>query len=401
MTPEEIQGALEKKFADVQAALADAQKNGATKEEVLKLHTEIEKQGTAIEEFMEAHKKQVVESVKQQFSSFLVEKKSDIADLYAKGSGTIEFVPKAVADMTTGSGSNITTPSHLMHTNLGNINLRDDSSLLNLATISSTGEPRLSYTEAVPKEGGYAFVAEGTPKPQIDFKWENRFAAPKKAAAYEILTEESVQDVKRLQAVAEDYLVKKHGLFKTNAVFFGDGIGENPQGATTIARTFVAGGMADQFVNGSTNFMDIVNAIITDIYMTQTYVDEPSHVPNIVLVSPVDFFLNLVSAKDGNGLPLYPQAGLFNEVRIGGVLIKPWIKIPAGKIFVADMSKYNVVNYVPFSIRIGWINDQFITNKFTILGESRYFQYVKNLDLPAFVYDDIAVVKAALEAAAV
>jgi len=117
------------------------------------------------------------------------------------------------------------------------------------------------------------------------------------------------------------------------------------------------------------------------------------------MINPIDFFIQLVGAKDGNGLPLYPQAGLFNEVRIGGVRIIPWIKIPVGKIFVADMKKYNVVNYVPFSIRVGWINDQFITNKFTLVGESRYFQYVKNLDQAAFVYDDIATVQAAITAA--
>ena len=63
------------------------------------------------------------------------------------------------------------------------------------------------------------------------------------------------------------------------------------------------------------------------------------------------------------------------------------------------MTKYHVVNYVPFSIRIGWINDQLITNKFTMVGESRYFQYVKNLDQAAFVYDDIATVQAAITAA--
>lgn len=398
---EEIQKALDLKFAGLQADLAKAQKNGATKEEVQAIHKLIETQGTAIEDFISSQKTKTVESIKAQLNVFLKENKDNIKEMFQKGAGSVEFTPKAVGDMSTGSGSNVTVPSHLMHTELGNIRLRDDSALLSLATISSTGESRFSYTEAVPKEGGYEFVAEGVEKPQIDFKWENRFVGPKKAAAYEILTEESVTDVKRLQGVAEDYLVKKHGLFKTNGVYFGDGLGENPQGATVIGRTFVAGDMTDKFENGSANFMDVVNAIITDIYTTQTYVDEPSHMPNIVLVNPVDFFLELVAAKDTRGLPLYPQAGLFNEVRIGGVLIKPWIKIPAGKIFVADMTKYNVVNYVPFSIRIGWINDQFITNKFTILGESRYYQYVKNLDLPAFVYDDIAVVKAAIEKAAV
>ena len=118
------------------------------------------------------------------------------------------------------------------------------------------------------------------------------------------------------------------------------------------------------------------------------------------MINPIDFFLELVGAKDNQGLPLYPQAGLFNQVSIGGVTIKPWEKIPVGKIFVADMKMMNVINYVPFSIRMGWINDQFITNMFTMVGESRYFQFVKELDKQAFIYDDIATVKAAITAAA-
>lgn len=399
MTPEEMQKALDDKFAAVQKQLSDAQEAGASKEDLLPLHDAIKTQGEAVDDFIASMQKDQVESVKQQFSSFLTENKSVIENLYKAKSGEIEFIPKLVADVTTGSGTDITTPSAILSTDLNNINLRDDSSLLNLATVSSTGEARFSYTEAVPKEGGYAFIAEGVEKSQIDFKWENRFPVPKKAAAYEILTEESVTDIKRLRAVAEDYLVKKHGLFKANGVYFADGVSENPLGATVLARAFVAGDMVDMFELGTSNFMDVVNAIITDIYSTVAYVDAPSHMPNIVLISPFDFFKNLVGAKDTRGLPLYPQAGLFNEVRIGGVLIRPWIKIPTGKIFVSDMTKYNVINYVPFSIRIGWINDQFITNKFTMLGESRYYQYVKNLDLGAFVYDDISVVKLAITAA--
>src|SRR5690606_17216928 len=117
---------------------------------------------------------------------------------------------------------------------------------------------------------------------------------------------------------------------------------------------------------------------------------------NIVMINPVTFFTKFQAAKDVNGLPLYPQASLFNQVTVGGVTIIPWAEIPLAKIFVADMSKYNVVNYVPFSIRIGWINAQFTTNHFTMVGESRFFQYVKELDEAAFVYDDIATVIAAI-----
>jgi hypothetical protein len=314
-------------------------------------------------------------------------------------SGEIEFIPKAVGDISTQSGTDVDTPPLTVSTNLGSFNYRDDNALMEPMSVSSTSTPHYSYTELTPKDGDYAFVLEGGTKPQIDFKWENRYATPKKVAANIVLTEEAVTDYSQMMSVANEQLTKKHSLFKVNALYFADGTGENPTGATVYGRTFVAGAMANQLPNGKANIMDVINACITDVYTTQNYADEAHYMANMALINPVDFFLNFVAAKDNEGLPLYPTASLFNRVNIGGVTIRPWIKIPSGKIFVADLSVYHVINYVPFSIRLGWVNDQFITNKFTLVGESRFFQFVKNLDQAAFIYDDIAVVKAAIEAA--
>lgn len=403
MTPEEIEKALEAKFKAVQEELSTLQKEGASKAELEKAIAAIKTQGQELESFIAEQKEKMFKTFSQKFVHFLQENKDQIKEIYRKGSGEVEFNPfseKVVGDITTGSGTDEETPPVDRGTILGDFNLRNDNNLLSLCTVSSTSSPSANYTEMVPKEGDYTFVSEGGTKPQIDFKWENRYPKPKKAAAYQILTEEAVTDFARLESVARQYLQKKHDLFKVNGVFFGPGTGDLPTGATVYGRTFVAGDMADELPNASSKFMDIVNAAITDIYVTQNFVDEEHYMPNVVMINPVDFFLEFQSAKDDNGLPLYPQASLFNTVTIGGVTIRPWIKIPSGKIFVADMSKYNVVNYVPFSIRIGWINDQFITNKFTMLGESRYYQYVKNLDQSAFIYDDIATIKAAIEAAA-
>tara|TARA_R110002020_G_scaffold232212_2_gene443742 strand:- start:7982 stop:9175 length:1194 start_codon:yes stop_codon:yes gene_type:complete len=397
MDEKQLKEALDAKFKGFTDSLKEMQENGATKSEIEAVHKEIEKSGQAIEDFIASQKTKTVLSVSKQFKQFVSDNTQAIKDIYKAQTGTIEFTPKAVADVTTGSGTNEETPSVLWHNDLGDFNYRNDDSLVQLATVSSTGSPTYSYTEMLPKEGGYAFVAEGNAKPQIDFKWENRFAEPKKSAAYEILTEEAATDIVRMEATARDFLLKRHNLHKANAIYFADGTGASPTGATAYARTFVAGDMA--LAVTKPNFMDVVNACITDIYTTQAFEDQAEYMANIVLVNPVDFYLELVSAKDENGLPLYPQAGLFNQVQIGGATIRPWAKIPAGKIFVGDMKVYNVINYVPFSVRIGWINDQFITNKFTMLGESRYFAFVKNLDQAALIYDDIATVKSAITAA--
>lgn len=392
MNEDELLKQLETKFEKLQTQLQEAQDNGATKEEVVKLHEAIKKQGTALQDFIDAQNKAVVKNYLEQFSDFLVKNKEEIEKIGKQKSGTIEFIPKAVGPvLTTSGGDGATVPPPNMNTQLGGFNLRNDDDLISLATVTSTNAASYPYTELVPKDGNYAFVKEGTAKPQVDFTWANRYETPKKVAAYEILSEESATDIPRLESTAREYLTKKHGLFKANAVYFGVGGADEAKGATKYGRTFVDTGMALKIVD--TNFMDVINACITDIYRTKNYVDEMPYKANIAMVNPIDFFLNLVSAKDKNGLPLYPQAGLFNQVNIGGVTIRPWEKIPLGKIFVADMSKYNVINYIPFSIRIGWINDQFITNMFTMLGESRFYAFVKKLDEQAFIYDTIDTIK--------
>lgn len=392
---EELKKALDAKFETLQADLKKAQDAGASKEEVLKLHEAIKAQGTAIQDFIEGQATKVHATYSEQLVSFLEENKTQLEQIKKSKHGTIEFVPKAVGPISTGSGGDgIIVPPANMNTAAGGFNFRNDDSLVALATVTNTNSAQYAYTEYVPKDGNYAFVAEGTAKPEIDFTWQNRYAEPYKIAAYEVLSEEVVTDIPRLESTAKEYLTKKHGLFKSSAIYFGAGTVGVVKGATVYGRAFVAGGMA--LAVDTPNFMDVVNAAVTDIYTTHNYVDESSYEANLVLVNPIDFFINLVSAKDGNALPLYPQAGLFNSVTIGGITIRPWEKVALGKIFVADMKKYNVANYVPFSIRIGWINDQFITNQFTMVGESRFFAYVKKLDEQAFIYDDIATIKAAI-----
>ena len=334
-------------------------------------------------------------NVENELLKAIKEKQEDIAKAYKSGNGFVEFQVKAVADITTANGVNTAPPAitGTQQAPLSNVNLRQ-MGVLQLTTQFNTNLAAYPYTEAKPKDGDYAFVAEGTVKPQIDFSWETNYAKPVKIAAWERLTEESVQDINGLESVARDYLFKKHNLKKSKSILFGNGIAPNPKGATVYGRAFSAGALATSVVKP--NFMDVVNACITDIYTTHNYQDEMPYMANLVMVNPNDFFIQLVSAKDANGLPLYPSASLFNQVTIGGVTIIPEENIPAGKIFVADMSKYNTTNYLSYTVKIGWINDDFIKNQFVILGESRFHAFVKKLDEQAFIYDDIATIKTAI-----
>ena len=373
-TKEELKNELESLRVDITKGLV-------SKEDYTKLEDTIKALGEDIESIKEKGGANG-SAVEDQIHKFIKDNHEQIKAIHKAKNGLLEI--KVVGDVTTGNGTNTNPPAitGTQQAPLQNINLRDFN-VVDLTTNVSTSLSAYPYTEAKPKDGDYTFLAEGEVKPQIDFNWETNYAKPVKAAAWIRLTDEAVQDVAGLQSVANDLLRKKHDLKKSNGILFGDGVSPNPKGATTYGRAFVAGSMANAVVKP--NFMDVVNACITDIGTTHNYQDEMPYMANLVMINPIDFYIQLVSAKDERGLPLYPTASLFNRVVIGGVTIIPEETIPAGKIFVSDMSKYNTTDYVGYNVQIGWVNDDFIKNQFVILAESRFHAFVKKLDEQAFI----------------
>lgn len=340
-------------------------------------------------------------SLKGQVSDFIAKNASEIQKAY-KGHGMVEFEldTKAVGDITTANGTLPTAFPALLGTqiaDMGNVSLRSGD-LLGLFNVVNTDQAVYPYVEVVAGEGDYTEVSQGAAKPQIDLDWTTRFANPFKIAAWERLTEEVVKDIPRMQSVATDYLFKKHNLKKQKALLFGSGDGISTiKGADGYASTYAGAGALALSVTAP-NFMDVANAMITNIYTTPNYTDELPYMPNIILVNPVDFFIQLVSAKDADGKPLFPTASLFNQVNIGGLSVIPNLDVTAGTIKCFDLKKYNITNYVGYNVKIGWVNDDFIKNQFVILGESRFHAFVKNLDQKAFSKGVIGTIKTAITA---
>lgn len=390
------------------------EKDGDHDKEIVKLRKEIAEkdfskieslekgmiaQGLEIKKLMEGDNS-LPETTAGQIHKWIDDNQSEIAKIKEAGQGFIEMTVKVVGPMTTGSALNPDDIPEIIGVQTAPptvVNLRA-TIIDDLITIFPTNQRAFAYTETIPKDGDYDFIAESETKPQIDFKIETRYAEPKKVAAHIVLTNESVEDIQNLQSIANDYLRKKHDLKRQQGLFFGDGTGENPKGATEFGRVFVAGDMLAALPSGTANIMDVINACVTDICTTHNYQDEEPYIANVAMMNKVDFFIQFVAAKTADGLPLYPMASLFNRVVIGGVLIIPFEDIPADKIFVADLKKYNSTRYIDYTVRIGFINDQLILNQFTMVGESRFHAFVKKLDEQAFIYDDISTIITAIEA---
>lgn len=320
-----------------------------------------------------------------------------IKELYDGKNGSVD-ITKAVANITTGSVSTDTGGNALLDMlNADEINdLRLNSPFIeDFATVTNTSKPVYTYADYLPKDGDVDFIAEGGEKPQLDLNVEIRTETPRKAAGYEILTEESITDIPRMESNARGGLLKKYLLRRQNGILFGDGIGANPLGVTNIASAFNPASWVGEKVQNP-NLHDVMIAVANQIYTAQSYADDVEFYPNVAFVNPADFAALRVS-KNANDNYIFPSFTLFNEKTIDGIRLISKNKIPAGKILMGDFKKLSIINYIAYSVRIGWINDQFIKNLFTLLGEGRFYVFVRNLEQRAFVYDDIANVITGIE----
>lgn len=335
------------------------------------------------------------ESIKKAFSAEGLAGK--IADVFGKGSGMVDVL-KAVGTITTGHVTTDTGGNALL--DMLNADEMMDIRLTTpfieeFANTGKTSKPVYSYVDYIPGEGDVNFIAEGNEKPQLDLDITVKSETPVKAAGYEILTDESIQDIPRLESNAKNLLFKKYLLKRQNGILFGDGIGANPLGITAIASAFNPASWVGAKVK-SPNLYDAIVAAANMIFTTVSYTDDVEYYPNVCFVNPGDFSAWKLQ-KDLNNGYLFPSVTMFNNKELDGIKIVPKNKIPAGKILIGDFTKLNIIDYIAYSVRIGWINDQFIKNLFTMLGEGRFFVYVKNLDQRAFVYDDIDTIIAAIE----
>jgi len=406
---EKLKGLLD----DMNASFKTLQEKGATKEELVamkakmdevsrenadeikRLTSIIKEQGEAIQDFKD-YAGTSFKSEYEQIKEFITENIDKISDIADQKHGFVDFELKGTVApiLTTTNGSVVGTPSV---DSAVNVNYRRPS-LMPFFANGRTSKVNHTYNESVPKDGDFGFIAEGTKKPQVDFIFKTVYLSPKKVAGFEVISEEARDDVAYLMSVARTYLRDRHDLKIQKGLLTGDGSGQNPEGAFTIGRSFNAGDMAGAVENPT--LVDALYAAATDIRTTHNFTDEEPYKANVALVNPIDFFLGITSAKDGDGKAMYPVGVNAEMINIGGLTIVADEDVPAGKMFVGDLSKYHYDTYKPFSLRIGWHNDDFIKNQFVLLGESRFFSYVKMLDRQAFLYDDIATVKTAITKAA-
>jgi HK97 family phage major capsid protein len=331
---------------------------------------------------------------KQYFTAF--EKlKTEIERVKFQKSGMVEILK-----MKTDNTPNILTTSVTAVTTGGNglfeMIHSDDIAMLRLresvietyATRGTISIPMFTYTDTLPihdpSDKGFAtVVAEGSAKPKISIKWENRMEYPVKVAAHEILSDEAEIDIPQLSMFANDALRKRTILARnSNIVTY----------VKTTAAAYDPTSWADASVVNP-NLIDAIIAAAIQITNASSWADDIQFMPNIAFVNYQDY-LALSTVKDKEEGYLWAES-IDQKMRIRIIPVHK-NDVPKGSILVGDFTKLEVYDYVPYEVKMGYINAQMIENMFTMVGETRFVKVIRQYNKKAFVYDTVANITTAI-----
>ncbi len=248
----------------------------------------------------------------------------------------------------------------------------DAAFILNLVRMTKTNSFAFTYTEEVGKTGDAVVVAEGGLKPNVSYTTEDKLSKAVKIAAHFQITEEMLEDVPRLAARIEKlFNTDLRIAFHKYILIF---IITNSSG---YASTSLDGG-----ITNPSNY-DAIGAAIAQMQSLE-------FIPDTIVLNPQDA-MQMKLVKDSSGQYVASPFGdnLLNVFTSNLVAV--------GHFVLSDSNCVKVEIYKDYSLRYGWINDDFIRNQYTAVGEIRSHVYVPNNNKNGLIYSDFASIESAIE----
>jgi hypothetical protein len=313
--------------------------------------------------------------------------KGVFADIVANKSGSKVFTIKAAGiTATIGLGGNAASvvengsAAALLRLGDGPVYTIDRGRpfILDFVNLGNTNSAALIWFDEIPKEGDFEVVAEGGIKPLLQYLFERSTASYKKAAGRVIITEEFERDFPKLLSTIKS-LMSIDVRNEMNDIILADMI--------TNASAYAYNGL-DNSVDNADDYAAIGAAVaqLQSLYK----------VPNVLVLNPADAWrMKLTKGTDGHYImPPFSWNGQTYE--FGTVIVDPRVAI--GNFFIGDGNAYNVDLKGEIQVRIGYNQDDFIKNQYTMIVEQYFYNYISEAKKSGFIYANFAVVKADIEA---
>lgn len=301
-----------------------------------------------------------------------------------KKSGAVEIEIKEAALMTT---TNVMTNAPALGRRIVDRTIheapRERTAIYDRVVKGSVSAPNVAWVNRVNKEGGSAFIAEGTLKPLMDWEYKQETANPKKIAVRTKVSTEMLEDFDFILSEIRRMMTLDLREVIDEKLLTGAGNADEPKGITTAAGGYTSSALDDSVV--MPNEADAIRAAMLQMRTLNFY-------PDVVFLNPAQkAMMDLTKTSQGN----------YIKVELDSVLASLQIiettRIEEGHFLLIDSSKWQVRPYNTITFRTGWENDDFSKNLVTFICEQRLFDYWNSIDLGAFIYEDFDTVKAAIE----
>lgn len=299
------------------------------------------------------------------------------------------LVIKAVGEHTDGkiqtTGSSISTSSGAMlsdsvgYSNQLFMKRRGREYIHDIANVTVVTEvpETFVFDEEGSEDGSFAVVAENQLKPQVNLKLIRNQVNAKKAAGYIVVTEELMKWRERVWAniqrlfsdkVQRDYEAKLTDDLMTNAT-----------GYVSTA--------LDGTIDAPTDFDAIAAGVLQ--------LESLDYLPDVLVINPADKWrLALTESKNGTFILPYVQQG--GEFGVLGLRVITTTRRPVGEFVIGESSTWFIEEEEP-RLRTGLVNDDFIHNRMTIIGEVFFLSYVPSNNAGSFVKGNFNTIKEALK----
>lgn len=251
----------------------------------------------------------------------------------------------------------------------------------------SISGPFLVWVNKYNAQGTAAITAEGSAVPLISAELKSETMTAELIGAYEHISLQMIDDIDFVSAMIEQELIYKVNIAVDAQLLTGLGTGGEIKGILTDAVAYTN----TSITTANANNFDAVRAIIGQMRNLNFY-------PDMVFMNPLDG-ANMDLVKDLYGRPIameYKEMNADGSEQLFRLKVVESPQMTSGSVLVADMSKFFVHNYKPFTVQYGWINDDLIKNLITIEGHRRLLTRKSLNHLNGFVYDTFANVKLAI-----
>lgn len=245
---------------------------------------------------------------------------------------------------------------------------RNPNYITSKVNLGSTNMSRMAWANELEILGVPALTAEGATKPITQHTFKIETSNAKKIAGYIEMTEEFDTDLPQFSTAVRRMLQNDVVRAWDDAIQVDVIAAARPFNITQLNATIQAANYWDALLAevGQVGYYNFIPNTVAINYLTMVILNTEKNTQNQYLLPP---FRDMID-------------GMINYAN----------KIATGYGLVGDLQQYNVDIYKDFSLRVGWINDDFIKNQFAVVGEVRYHSYISDVRRNAIVYDSLATI---------